>query len=434
MESISYNECLQHMFGLGRFGIILGLDTIRGILKNLGNPQDQFKSIHIAGTNGKGSIASYIGSILGHAGKSTGVYTSPHLIRFNERFAINNAHASDDDIVEAFLAVTKADTGERKATFFELATAMAFYLFARDGVEWGVIETGMGGRLDATNVLNPQACVISNISLEHTQYLGNTLEDITIEKGGIIKPGIPVVTGVNEALCLRTLEKIAKRESAPLYRYRRHFIARSYPGEPLFDYDGIHMKWPGMKTSLQGKHQIDNAALALAACELVSSEVTGNPDSPHIGEEQVRQGLLETWWPGRLEHIMESPLVVLDGAHNLHAAENLANHLKKEIGSRSLTLVLGILDDKPYEAMLKHLAPLAARIIFTRATINRSLPPEILKTTAAPLTDADLKIVEAVPEAIRTALENASESDVICVAGSLYVVGEAREWLQNQRK
>ncbi|MFH1153412.1 MAG: folylpolyglutamate synthase/dihydrofolate synthase family protein [Pseudomonadota bacterium] len=427
MNSITYSECLAQMFSRGRFGIKLGLDTISGILKNLGNPESGFRTVHIAGTNGKGSIASYMASVLKASGKSVGLYTSPHLIRFNERFVINGQEVSDNEIMEAFLAVDKADTGERKATFFELATAMGFYLFAKRRVEWAVIETGMGGRLDATNIIRPEACIISNISMEHSDYLGDTLEKIAIEKGGIIKKKTPVVTGDSQAIVFHALKKIAEREEARLYLYKRHFISRRYPGESRFDYDGISHRWPGIELSLPGNHQIDNAAVALAALELISSDMAKKPYSPILTETIVRQGMQSTRWAGRLEHILEKPLVILDGAHNLHAAENLAKHLKETTRGKRLTLILGILSDKPFEAMLGFLAPLADRIVFTRAAIDRSLDPEVLLAAARPLSQASMTVIENVGDAVVSTLNSSPETDVICIAGSLYVVGEARE-------
>ncbi len=447
MVDISYQKCLDEMYGLGRFGIKLGMETTEGILDALGSPEKKFKSIHIAGTNGKGSIASYIASILCAAGFKTGLYTSPHLVKFNERFVINNCEVSDDDVVEAYLAVKQADTGERKATFFELATAMGFYLFGREDVEWAVIETGMGGRLDATNVLKPEVSVISNLSIEHTMYLGNTIEKIAMEKGGIIKEKIPVVSGVTQNAALSILKKTAERKNSPFYLYGRDFttdVASITAGTDLtcssgisFDYNGIKNRWKGLKTGLKGDHQTGNAALALAAVEIA---LTGNePDFfPITGrctdsaqmEKIVRKGLIETTWPGRLEYIMEKPVVILDGAHNLDAAENLGRYLKEKVKCRHLTMVIGILDDKPCESMLKFLTASADRIVFTKAAIDRSLEPVVLKEYAMKITKAEIIIIDDVAEAVDFAVKNSSDRDAVCVAGSLYVAGEARKRIQ----
>ena len=211
------------MFALGRFGIKLEMDTVTGILQRLGSPEKTFHCVHVAGTNGKGSIASTIAGILQATGLKTGLYTSPHLIHFNERFAVNGIPVSDDEIVDAYLAVKAADIGERQATFFELATAMGFYLFALKKVQWAVIETGMGGRLDATNVLTPALSIITNISIEHTDYLGNTLAEIAGEKAGIIKSGVPLITGVTQDEALNVIRRTAREQDAPMYLMERNF-------------------------------------------------------------------------------------------------------------------------------------------------------------------------------------------------------------------
>jgi len=427
MKQISYDECLENMYGLGRFGIKLGLDTISGILTNLGSPQNGFKSIHIAGTNGKGSIASYIASILRNCGFKTGLYTSPHLIKFNERFVINGSQISDNDVVEAYLAVKKADTTKRQATFFEIATAMAFYLFNRENVDWAVIETGMGGRLDATNVLTPELSVISNLSIEHTEYLGSTIEAIAMEKGGIIKPGVPVITGVTQENALKVLSDIAKKLQAPLHILGRDFHAEREPDQTSFTYKGIKRTIPGVRTPLLGRYQIDNSSLAIAAMELLFS-VQKNHDHL-ISDEVIRKGISETRWAGRLETIMTEPLVILDGAHNLDAAVNLAHYFEEKLSDKRLTLVLGILDDKAFEPMLKLLLPWAYRVIFTRADNKRSIDPALLEKTAKSIFSGDTMIIENVGKAVSHAIKTSSPGDAVCIAGSLYVAGEARKML-----
>jgi len=428
MEKLSYHQCLEELFALGRFGIKLELDTVAGILERLGSPEKTFYTVHIAGTNGKGSIASTIASILKSTGVATGLYTSPHLIKFNERFAINGVQVSDDEIVDAYMAVKAVDTGERKATYFELTTTMAFYLFALKKVTWAVIETGMGGRLDATNVLNPALSIITNLSIEHTDYLGNTLEEIAGEKAGIIKPGVPVITGVSQPEALAVIKATAQKQGAPLYVMGDDFSTTAVNDKPSspFDYQGISLSLKGLETPLPGAHQIQNAALALGACELLCTPGTTNPQPPAITPETIRQGLAATQWPGRLEYILHDPHVILDGAHNLHAAENLARFLKEEGKAPHLTLVIGVLDDKPYRKMLEYLVPTAHRIIFTRPKINRNLDPEILRENSRDLTQVETTVIDDVGEAVIHAIDTAPPEGTVCVAGSLYVVGEAR--------
>ncbi|MBS0014393.1 MAG: bifunctional folylpolyglutamate synthase/dihydrofolate synthase, partial [Desulfobacterales bacterium] len=264
MTQSQYDQCLAEMFGLRRFGIKLGLDIIDAMLDGLGRPERKFACIHVAGTNGKGSIASALAAILQAAGLRVGLYTSPHLVRFNERICINNQYISDQEVVNAWHAARAAAPKEREATFFEYTTAMALYAFARADVDWAVIETGMGGRMDATNILQPRLCIISNISLEHRFYLGSTIAQITGEKAGIIKPNTPVITGVHQKSAIEVVEKTAAQNNAPVFRKGRDFRIRRNPkadaGNFRFTYTGIDHKWTDMRSSLQGIHQLDNAS------------------------------------------------------------------------------------------------------------------------------------------------------------------------------
>ena len=422
-QQIDYQACLEEMFGLARFGIVLGLDTIRNILDGLGNPQDSYACIHIAGTNGKGSIASTLSTILMSAGYKVGLYTSPHLVRFNERICINNIPISDQEVVESYLQVKEADKGSRSATFFEITTAMALAEFKRNGVDWAVIETGMGGKLDATNILSPKLCVISNVSLEHQSYLGKTIAKIAGEKGGIIKPGTPVVTGVKQKSAISVIETIAKANKAPCYRLGDAFHIRRGRNR-TFSYSGIRNRWSSLKTGLAGNHQFDNAALVLAACEVLNQQHANLPD------EIVKKGIENNKWPGRLEVVSQNPLVILDGAHNLAAAKLLRQYLS-ELKRQELTLVIGILDDKPYEAMLKELLPVCSKVILTSPKIDRALPVEKLAEIARGL-HQHIEVIPDVDKAVFHAIDNALPNEAICIAGSLYVVGEAKQALETR--
>ena len=414
----TYASCLKAMYGLRRFGIILGLATIRSILNALGDPQNNFYSIHVAGTNGKGSVAAALSSILQQSGYRVGLYTSPHLVRFNERICINNRQISNDAVVKSYQAVQKAHLGNRTPTFFELTTAMAFYEFARRRVDWAVIETGMGGRLDATNVIDPVISIITNVSMEHRAYLGNTLARIAREKAGIIKQATPVVTAIKQRQAKSVIQRIAGKKSAPLYMLGKNFKVRRQPAGG-FSYYGIENTWHDMHTALQGHYQVENAALAIAACELLNKNHTS------ISQQSIRDGLTKTSWPGRLEIVSEHPMIILDGAHNLMAARELAKFLGNNLAQRSITLVVGILDDKPYQSMLKSLLPVCSRVIVTRAKTGRALDPLRLFETAKK-TLSDVRIVSDVAQAFKQAVAEADFNDVICIAGSLYVVGETK--------
>lgn len=417
----SYKSCLKTMYGLRRFGIKLGLTTIRKILKELGNPQLRYACIHVAGTNGKGSVASSLASILCQSGYKTGLYTSPHLVRFNERIQVNNRPITNKDVVAAYEAVRQVNYGSREPTFFEFATAMALYEFGRQQVDWAVIETGMGGRLDATNVIQPELSIITNISLEHRDYLGNTLSRIAAEKAGIIKRHRPVVTAIRQKEARRVTETVAAEKNAPLYRLGRDFrVRRSHPD--TFSYYGLENTWRDLRTALRGSHQADNAALVLAACELLRKRQV----SLEIAD--IKKGLIANHWPGRLETVSTDPLVILDGAHNQAAARNLAEFLSSNLAGFNLTLVIGILDDKPFKVMLQSLLPLAARVVLTRAKIDRALDPAKLAEVAREL-GVKNTVVPDVAQAVKHAIDTSAPDDAICIAGSLYVVGEAKEAL-----
>ena len=423
----TYQKCLEKIYQLGRFGIKLELDTIQNILARLGHPEKKYLCVHVAGTNGKGSTATYIASILQAAGFKTGIYTSPHLVRFNERICINGHMISDADVVSAYEAVNAADIGDRHATFFEIATAMAFYYFAKQQVDWAVIETGMGGRFDATNIIDSAVGVITNLSIEHTQYLGTTIQALATEKGGIIKPFTPLVTSVSQPSGIRTLKQIAKEKNAPIYQYKQDFFVRKTPNKPTVTYRGLNFRIPDIPPPLPGDHQKENMGMALAACELIFDRHKENASQYQLTSDIVRQGLAGTRWPGRLEVIQENPLVILDGAHNLQAARMLARYLSTTLAGRKLTLVIGILDDKPYEAMLKNLLPVAHRVIITRAKIDRSLPTAVLMAAVKKNFNGQIQVIETVSDAVSYAISNTSKQDAVCIAGSLYVAGEARE-------
>ncbi len=407
------------MFSLRRFGIKLGLETIQDILKAIDNPHRKFKSIHIAGTNGKGSIASYMTAILCDAGYRVGTYTSPHLVKFNERIQINRKPISDNRVISSWLAVKNTPLKIREATFFEYTTAMAFFEFAQQNIDIAIIETGMGGRLDATNILSPEISVISNISLEHQSYLGDTVGLIASEKAGIIKPDTAVVTGAKEQNALAVLKNTAKKNSAPIYCLDQHFKTENH-GNNSFSYSGVYGQISKYEKSLPGDFQIDNAAVSIAVCEVLNNQ------GINISNKSIKEGIKTAKWPGRLEIIKKEPLVILDGAHNLDSAKNLAHFLSQNLNSRQLTLVLGILDDKPYSDMLALLLPLCNKLIITKPVIERSIEPEKLYDQAKKYV-SDIKIISKVAEAVKYAIDNALKTDAVCIAGSLFVVGEAKE-------
>ncbi|WP_254781938.1 bifunctional folylpolyglutamate synthase/dihydrofolate synthase [Desulfoluna spongiiphila] len=413
-----YERCLDTMYKLGRFGIILGLDTMKGILERLGNPEKKFTVIHVAGTNGKGSVASYLSRILTLSGYRTGLYTSPHLVRFNERIAVDGNMVTDAEVVASYNRVEAANVGERSGTFFELTTAMAFDLFAEKGVDVAIIETGMGGRLDATNIVTPALSIITNVSLEHKDHLGDTIAKIAYEKAGIIKEGIPAIVGVRQASAIGVVEETARELEAPVIRLGRDIHVRR--SEKGFSCRCSGISISDLTTSLLGKHQVDNAALAVAACASLRKGYRFR-----IADETIRQGLATTPWPGRLERVAGYPETIIDGAHNPAAIKVLVQYLEEEQRGRDITLVTGILDDKAYPKMFANLLPFCRRVVLVKAKTDRSLDPESMRAAASKYV-RDVSVIPDIEQAVHSARASAREGELVLVAGSLYVAGEAR--------
>jgi dihydrofolate synthase/folylpolyglutamate synthase len=418
MKKNEYDNCLKSMFNLRRFGIKLGLSTMKHILKKLNNPQNEFKSIHIAGTNGKGSVASNLASILRKIGYKVGLYTSPHLIKFNERISINGKPISDKSITNLYNIIKSIKFKKREITFFEFTTAMAFYEFKRKKVDFAIIETGMGGKQDATNIIKPILSIITNISIEHKSYLGNTIKKITKEKAGIIKEKVPIITGIKQKEGLEVIKNKIKNTKSELLIKNKDFRVRKKNNN--FNYFGKYYKWENMQTNLLGNFQIDNAAMTLAACELLNKKYINIPI--HC----IKSGLSENKWPGRIEIVLKKPKVILDGAHNLIAARNLAKFMLKNQGLKKTTLVVGILNDKPYKNMIKDLAKSCTHIIVTQPKIERSINIKKIENIAK-LYHKNVKAISDVKKATIYAIKNSKIDDIIYIAGSLYVVGEAKK-------
>ena len=424
-ETMSYEGCLASIFKLQRFGIKLDLGTIERWMAALGNPHTHFKSIHIAGSNGKGSVAAMLSTIFVEAGIKVGRFTSPHLETFNERICINNQPISNEDVLNAYTQVKAVEGLPRPPTFFEFSTAMAFYEFSRQEVEWAIVETGMGGRLDATNIVAPQLSIITNLSLEHKSYLGATLTAITGEKAGIIKPETPVVSGVDQKSVLKVITAKAAESNSPIYLRGREFRTRRTGQGNNFHYFGIGRNFRDIALSLAGSYQVDNAALVLAACEVLE-----RANLAHFSEGVIRKALQQTHWPGRLEIVAQNPLIIIDGAHNFMAARKVGQYLQENFKGRRVTLVAGILDDKPYRSILRDLTAACERVIVTQPKIGRAIPLARLEAAVREFVQ-NVESRADVGDAVRHAMATSGPEDVICIAGSLYVVGEAKTALKN---
>lgn len=416
----SYQESLGYLYGLQKHGIKFGLNSTMNILKRLENPHEKLRCIHIAGTNGKGSTAAMAASMLQQHGLKVGLYTSPHLVRFTERFRVNGEEVPVERIVDIFKRIRTVMNGQQPPTFFEVVTAMAFLYFAEEEVDWAVIEVGMGGRLDATNVIRPEVCVITNIAMDHQEYLGNTLAAIAREKAGIIKPGIPLVTGAAQPMVKGIFKATCYQHDSPLYLYKSDFSIRRH-ANGSFQYRGFRTQVSNLKVSLNGAHQSANAALALASLEVLEKNrsLDFHPDA-------VRRGLQRVSWPARLEVLQEKPLIVLDGAHNPHGAEVLREALRRSFTYKRLHLVLGIMEDKDIRGILRRLLPLAESVIFAQPRYARAAKAETLKRLARPYIQKQYVIPDPA-SAIEQARLLADPEDLICIAGSLYFAGEVKE-------
>jgi len=423
----SYRETIDYLYALQKHGVKLALANSVTLMEIMGSPHRRFRSVHVAGTNGKGSTAAFITSMLRAAGYRVGLYTSPHLVSFTERIRINGTPISEAKVVELARRVrggseSTPSTAGLNPTFFEVTTAIAFTYFAEEGVDIAVIEVGMGGRLDSTNVITPLVSVITNIDLEHREYLGGTLELIAAEKAGIIKPSVPVVTGAAQPDVIRVIEDKAAEVQAPVYRLNKHFHAeRVTPGSGQdFDYHGIKMPPVRLSIAMLGSHQVDNACLALAAVECLREA------GVNVDDSAMRRGLADAHWEGRLERVALRPDIYLDGAHNPASARVLAEAVRTMKKSYArLILVIGILGDKDFRGIIAELIPLADKVIATRPDYGRAMEPAALAAEVRPLHPGVI-VADTMGRALTIAQETACPDDLILVTGSLYVVGDAR--------
>jgi dihydrofolate synthase/folylpolyglutamate synthase len=411
------HDPLEYLTHLKSKGINLDLGPVTRLLRSLGNPHENYRTVLIGGSNGKGSVAAMLSSVLTRGGFTVGLYTSPHLIDFRERIRINNRMIEQEDLSHLIDQVRNVVTED--VTYFEFSTAVAFLHFYRCQVDVAVLEVGMGGRLDATNVVDSDVSVITNVSLEHQRYLGRKLNSIAREKGGIIKRNGICLTAAKQATVIKTLEHICSDRQSRLYRVGKEIrVTRSKGG--TFSYDGISKTYQNLSIPLMGRHQVDNAALALAALELLED------NGYSIAEETIVRGLREVRWEGRLEILNDNPRLIVDGAHNPAAISVLYRALKDDFTYDRLILIFGVLKDKNYDAMLRKLAPLADSIIVTRPKEERALQPDTLRSVAHHY-NKNVEVIDDPRQALLQAVRRAHAHDLICVTGSLYLVGEIKQ-------
>jgi dihydrofolate synthase / folylpolyglutamate synthase len=433
VKELNYEEALSWIHSIARFGMKQGLERIERLMHGLGNPHHKLNFLHIGGTNGKGSTAAFAATVLETAGYRVGLYTSPYLEQFTNRMSVNGREISREKLVELVCRVRPlvekiaADPAYGQPTEFEVVTAIALTYFAEQSPDIVVLEVGLGGRLDATNVVKSLVTAITTISLEHTQVLGNTVEDIAREKAGIIKEGSEVVTQAG-GNALHILEDICSQKGVTLYSLGREFHVEKLSGDlngQTFHYRGFWRTFLDLSISLLGDYQINNAALALASLELLERKGFVLP------EKAVLHGLKNTRWPGRLEVMRRLPLVVIDGAHNLEAFQGLRRALQDTFSYRRLILVLGILADKAIENILEEILPLADILVITTPSSPRAADPGDLKKIAVGMMPGPVYLKKNIPDAVSLALSLAGNTDLVLIAGSLYVISDARFFLKS---
>lgn len=412
------DESLAYLYGLQQFGIKLGLENIRGLLRRLGNPQNSLRCLHVAGTNGKGSVSVLLAEMLRHAGYRTGLYTSPHLHCFTERVRIDGEPLGLDRLPALVEEVKAAGTGI-PATFFEATTALALLAFRQAGVDVAVLETGMGGRLDATNAVDPVACLITPVALDHQEHLGATLADIAAEKAGIIKPGVPVVSGLQESAAAGVIAATATERGAELWQAGDDYQWGGDHAAMWFRGPGLSLD--GLRCALAGDHQLANYAQALAGAACLRRRQFALPDGAlRRAGETVR-------WPGRLEWWGEPPAILLDGAHNAAGAMVLARYLKKQVG-RPVSLIVGLSGQRRPDEVLDPLMGAVGRIYAVPVPGVATVAPGDLVGWAQRhhMPAAEFSTPEA---AMAEALANRNTMEPLVVAGSLYLVAAVRSLL-----
>lgn len=425
---MDFEEAVDRLYSFQKFGIKPGLERINYLVEKLGNPYLEYDTIHVGGTNGKGSVCKILASILNEAGYSVGVFTSPHLSHIRERIVVNGEMISDEDfsklVEQIMIIVEKMKNNSKMPTFFEIITAMAFEYFKKRGVDIAIVEVGLGGRHDATNVIHPRLTILTDISLDHSDMLGRNIRSVASEKAGIIKEKISVVT-VAKGEALEVVKHVAKEKDTDVsvmedVTWKRlnvtdegqEFVVRG----KLKDYY--------LKTSLLGKYQGENITLAVLAAEQL--QMLGL----YLQDGSIEHGVALVTHPGRMELVSRKPYIVLDGAHNSAGMHALIETLADDFSYDKLIGVIGILKDKDIESMVREFAPFVSYVIITKSKNKRACDTKMLAQLVKKYNSSCIvEIKDDIRDAVSRAKEVAEIDDLVCIAGSLYTVGEARECL-----
>ena len=412
-----YANTVAFLCGLERFGILLGLDNITALLAKMGNPQKSFRSVHITGSNGKGSTASFVQGIALAAGMSTALYTSPHLNDFRERVRLDGMLISEKAVIESTNRIKRLYDPVR-TTFFEFTTALAFEQIAKFRPNLAVIEVGLGGRLDATNTLEPDVTVITDVSLEHQDYLGSTIADIAWEKAGILKTGKPLVTGASRKQARNVILEKARRFDCPVKEFGLDFRAVR-KSSSAFSYHSHYRDLDTVRLSMAASYQLKNAAVAIAVVEELIKI------GYDISDDAIREGISATRFPGRFEVLAENPYIIIDGAHTPEGMRLLKSNIRRLFPNRTVRLVLGMLRDKACEDLVSIIAPIATEVACVPPQSDRALDPEELSALVNRLgiPGSSHDTIEGGFEYVRT---RSGRDDVIIAVGSLYMIGPVR--------
>ena len=432
---MNYQESLDYLLKyadyerLPRSGIVWDLKRVVSLLKRLGDPHKYARTVHIAGTKGKGSTSAMIASILTKAGYKTGFYSSPHLLSYTERIQVNGQPISEEDwaklveIIQPQVEAENADGTYGQLTTFELYTAMAFLHFKRVKADWQVMEVGLGGTLDSTNVVDPTVCVITSISYDHMDVLGNTLGEIAGWKAGIVKQGVPVVTAPQKPEAMASIERVCKEKDARLIKVGQDVTWKRLDfttGGQSFRVKGLQDTYD-LYIPLVGEYQMENAANAVAAVEILTEKHAVIP------VEAIKEGLAEVNWPGRLQILREKPWVVVDGAHNAYSIEQLGKALKTYFKPSAIKLILGFGNDKDIPGMIREAVKYADDIFLVASRHPKAVKGEVLAAQFEKLGKIP-RVARSVKDALTMAIAEAEPNDIICAAGSIFVIAEVLEW------
>ena len=430
---MNYNECIHYLEKEVGFGSVPGLERIQALCDKLGNPEKKLRIIHVAGTNGKGSSVAMLSAIFQAAGYTVGTYTSPHLDRYNERFIINGQQISDADFAKEITLMKEvceslANEGKDVPTLFEIVTGAAFHYFANKQIDVLILEVGLGGKYDATNIISkPLLSLIMSISLDHTDFLGNSIEEIAMEKAGIIKKNCPVVLYSQTEMVYNIMWTKAQELNAPFYCPKNaeiHISSQTLEGT-VFSLKTDKIEFKDLYLPLLGTYQISNCITVLEACAVLREK------GFLLSDDIIRRGLENARWSGRMEICGRNPLILLDGAHNVDGILQLANSIQTYFNMKKVTLVLGVLGDKEYKKMAELILPYSDSVILTEPQSERKLDVFSLACSVSEHTGT-IYIEKEVDKAFETALSITQEDGIILCCGSLYMIGAMRTYIMNR--